>query len=217
MKADYTHISVVLDRSGSMTTVTKATIDGFNEFLAGQKALPGEATLSLLQFDHEQLTTYDFAKLADVPNLSRESYRPRGNTALLDAIGMAIDSLGTKLSQTPEADRPSRIVVVIITDGEENSSSAYSRTKVFELITHQRQKYGWEFMFLGANQDAIQAGASYGIQVNNSLTYNSTVIGTAKAFGTLSGKLNTYRATGKVDDLAFNAQDREDNKDEDEV
>ena len=136
MKQDHTHITVILDRSGSMQSMTQATIAGTNEFLAAQQATmddhgqPIPATFTLVLFDHEYLPIYQRVDIQTARPLTLETYVPRGNTALLDAIGRTIDDLGADLAATPEADRPSKVIIAILTDGEENSSTRYSMADI---------------------------------------------------------------------------------------
>ena len=136
MKQDHTHITVILDRSGSMQSMTQATIAGTNEFLAAQQATmddhgqPIPATFTLVLFDHEYLPIYQRVDIQTARPLTLETYVPHGNTALLDAIGRAIDDLGADLAATPEADRPSKVIIAILTDGEENSSTRYSMADI---------------------------------------------------------------------------------------
>lgn len=164
-------IGVVLDRSGSMGSCRDSTIAGFNEFLKGQQQVPGRAVLTLAQFDNVYEIVHDFRNLHDVPGLTVETYVPRGSTALLDAMGKTIDDLGLKLAAMPEAERPDRVVVAVITDGYENASTKYSRQMVFDRITHQKEKYGWEFLFLGAHEDAIAAAGEIGIDAGHAIRY----------------------------------------------
>ncbi len=170
MKLNYTYIAEVLDRSGSMGSIAAKTREGHNEFLRGQKTAPGECSYLLTQFDNEYETIYD-GPIARAPELTELNYVPRGSTALLDAIGDTVMGLGTKLAGLPEAERPERVVVVILTDGQENASQKYSRKEVFDMITHQRTAYGWTFLFLGANQDAIHEGAKFGIPMQFAANY----------------------------------------------
>jgi hypothetical protein len=174
-------IAVVLDRSGSMQRIRDATIAGFNEFVAGQRLAQGKATLLLAQFDHEYQVDYD-KPVADVPDLNADTYVPRGNTALLDAIGRTINELGASLSAMREADRPSKVVVVIITDGEENASREFERDKICEMVTHQREVYQWEFIFLGANLDAFSEGPKLGILAAASMQYSADPLGAIAMF-----------------------------------
>ncbi len=193
-KPDCCAIAVVLDRSGSMESIRESTIEGFNEFLQGQKAVPGEATLTLVQFDNEYQVHHDATPLAGVPPLNDGTYVPRGSTALLDAIGRTINTLGARLAATPERDRPSRVLFTIITDGMENASQEFSREKIFDMITHQRERYGWQFMFLAANQDAIASGRDMGIDPAHAAKFNATAGSSRKAFGMMSDKAMYSRA-----------------------
>ena len=185
MNQNDTRIAVVLDRSGSMESVRAATITGFNEFVAGQKAASGTATLILNQFDDVFETVFD-CPLQAAPLLTAETFKPRGSTALLDAIGRTIDELGNKLAKTPERDRPGKVIVVIITDGQENASTKYSTREINQKITHQRDTYSWDFIFLGANQDAISSAAKVGIQADAALTYAASFTGIKGSFAAAS-------------------------------
>lgn len=172
-----TEIAFILDRSGSMEPMTHAAISGFNEFLAAQQATlddhgkPMPATFSLILFDHEYLPVHNREDIRTARPLDLETYVPRGSTALLDAIGRTIDHIGKELAGTPESDRPSKVIIAILTDGEENASQRYSMAQINQHITHQTRKYQWEFLFLGANQDAIATAARMGIQAQHSATF----------------------------------------------
>jgi len=207
VKDNATDISVVLDRSGSMSVVKPDTIGGFNTFLKDQKAAPGEARLTLAQFDTEYEIVHDGKPIGDVPDLNDSTFVPRGNTALLDAIGRTINATGKRLSDMPEADRPAKVVFVIITDGQENSSREFTVGKVNEMISHQRNVYGWQFIFLGANQDAIATAAAYGIAKGSSLTYAANSVGTQALFASASSNVRTFRA-GTNANASFTDEDR---------
>ena len=172
-----TEIAFILDRSGSMESMTNAAISGFNEFLKAQQATvddhgqPIPATFTLILFDHEYLPIHNRAPIQTAAPLTLETYQPRGNTALLDAIGRTIDYIGSELAATPEPERPSKVIIAILTDGEENSSRKFSMADINQRITHQTEAYQWEFLFLGANQDAIATAAHMGIQAHNSATF----------------------------------------------
>lgn len=193
MKANLTDITVVLDRSGSMQSVWDDTIGGFNTFLQGQKDADGEATLTLVQFDHEYNVVYDNINIQDVVPLNRETYVPRGNTALLDAIGRSVVTTGERLKNTPEEDRPSNIVFVILTDGFENGSREYQRSQINEMIKHQTDTYNWDFVFLAANQDAIATGSSLGFGAGNSMSFASNSVGTKAVYDTISASMANLR------------------------
>jgi len=210
MKDSLTQISIVLDRSGSMSTVRDATISGFNEFIEGQKTFPGEAQISLVQFDTEDPyeVLYEAKPIGDVPKMTVETYVPRGGTPLHDAIGRSIDGLGARLAKTSEAQRPGKVVIVIMTDGLENSSKEYSSARIAEMIKHQREAYKWEFVFLGANQDAILTGEKLNILRRSSMTYAATAAGVNDALRATSRSLGSYR-TGATKDMSFTQEDRE--------
>ncbi len=193
---NYTHIAAIIDRSGSMVCIAQPTVDGFNEFLKGQKAVPGRCTMTITQFDHEIVSTL-MTDIAEVPPLVLgETYKPRGNTALLDAIGTAITKLGALFAAQEESRRPSKIIIVIQTDGQENASREYTRTQIFDMITHQREKYAWEFLFLGANQDAIQEAGAMGIPLGGALTYATNAMATGASYDAVLRSVTTSRVTG---------------------
>ena len=193
MKTGYTHIVVILDRSQSMDSVREATINGFNEFLKTQKKLPGEATISLVQFNSTHETTYENKNLLDAPELTEFTYIPDGMTAMNDAIGDSINRVGAYLRGQPEHVRPSKILFMILTDGQENSSKRFSGAQVKSMIEHQRGKYSWEFVFMGANQDVVLTAKGLGIITSNAMAYDSNVTGTAHVFATASAGLGNYR------------------------
>lgn len=205
MKNNHTDITVVLDCSGSMSTVANDTIEGFNRFLADQQKAPGTAAITLYQFNDEFLdTTIQAQDIKTAPKLTDETFVPRGFTALLDAIGHAVTNTGERLDKMPVHDRPGKVVFVILTDGEENSSHEYTREKIFEMIKHQREKYSWEFVFLGADQDAIQAGQRLGVSFTNCMTYAKTVKGTLDAFAATASNLSAFRS-GATQSIAYTA------------
>jgi len=193
MKDNLTDISLVLDRSGSMDSVKMDTIGGFNEFLKAQKAAPGEAAMTLAQFDHEYEIVHNGINIQDVPKLTEESFVPRGQTALLDAIGRTINATGARLAALPEDKRPSKVIFVILTDGEENNSTEFTSARVKAMIQQQTEVYNWDFVFLGANQDAMYTGAAMGIHANNSMSYEADRAGTTHAFRSVSDNMRSYR------------------------
>jgi hypothetical protein len=160
MRPDLTDITLVVDRSGSMQSIRHDAEGGVNAFVADQAKQPGEALLTLVQFDTEYEFIHRGVPIGQVPSYQLE---PRGSTALLDAVGRAILETGDRLAKMPEDDRPGLIVFVIVTDGEENSSKEFSKDKIKEMITHQQDMYHWQFTFLGANQDAFAEAGGLGI------------------------------------------------------
>ncbi len=163
MKTDLTEIAFVLDRSGSMGTIAPTAIAGFNEFLLAHQAAAGQARLTLVLFDDEYLVPAVSLPIAEVVPLDATTYQPRNTTALLDAIGRTIDELGQRISKLAETDRPGAVIVAILTDGLENASTQYKWRDLAAKIRHQQDKYQWEFLFLGANQDAIATAAQLNI------------------------------------------------------
>ena len=208
MKQNYTHISVVLDRSGSMASVVDDTIGGFNSFLEEQKKVEGLGTLTLVQFDNVYEVVNNFIDLKQIRPLTRETFQPRGSTALLDAIGRTINETGRRLGELAERERPDKVVFVILTDGEENSSREFNNQQINDSITHQRDVYKWEFVFLGANQDAISTASQMGISTQNAMTYAANSAGTQAAFSAVSRNLAGYRMNA-APSSAFAAEDYE--------
>src|SRR5688500_13147998 len=172
-----TDVTVILDRSGSMEAIASDVIGGFNQFLTDQQRQPGDCRLTLVQFDDQYEVVYLARPIGDASRLTKNTFEPRGSTALLDAIGCTIDTTGTRLAALPEAERPHRVLVVIITDGEENASVDYTRERVFDMISSQQAVYGWSFLFLAANQDAIAAAATVGIGAQQSMNFAATGAG----------------------------------------
>lgn len=202
-----TDIVIVLDRSGSMSSVAGNTIEGFNRFLDDQKKAPGSATLTLNQFDHQYERIVNGADIHLVAPLTGKTFVPRGMTALLDAIGKSINDTGDRLRKLPASERPDKVIVVIMTDGHENASQEFTRDQIQKMVEHQRGTYAWEFVFLGANMDAIATARSYGFDTANTITYASNDIGTRRAFRSLSSNATSMR-TGLTKNMSFTASDR---------
>lgn len=194
MNADFTEIACVVDRSGSMQSISSDAIGGFNSFLESQLAVPGEARLTLVLFDHEYMVLYNGIDLPRVRPLDRTTYVPRGTTALLDAVGRTIDDLGARLARTPEPERPAKVIVAILTDGLENASRDYSYTRVAEMIRHQQEIYSWEFIFLAANQDAIAAAGKLSIAAKDAYHFAATGEGVREAYAALSADVGRRRS-----------------------
>lgn len=194
-KENFASINVIIDRSGSMGPLTNDTIGSFNKFLADQKDVPGEAAFTLCTFSSSSTVVHDFVKLGSVPDLDTKSYMPGGGTALLDALGTTINSVGAKLAAMPEDERPSKVIFLVITDGEENSSHEFTKEQVKAMVEHQRDAYKWEFVFMGANIDAFHAGTSYGFTAANSVSYDATKGGTEQLYSAVSNNLRSYRVS----------------------
>lgn len=208
MKAGYTHITVVLDRSGSMQAIRTDAIGGFNQFLKDQQALPGEATLSLVQFNGEIFLQHEFTPLAEVKPLDEHTFIPQGNTALLDALGLAIYRTGQRLAALAEADRPEKVLVVVLTDGMENASRHYTPEKVAQMIRHQEKAYGWDFLFLAANQDAITTANGMGLAADRAVDFSATGHGSREAMRMMSRQVTRVR-TKKAQRMSVSAEDRD--------
>jgi hypothetical protein len=220
MNQDYTDISIVQDKSGSMSPLREDTIKGFNSFIADQKTLPGKCLVTMMQFDTAFFMLYSGEDIQKVQPLTHETYKPDGSTALLDAIAQTIITTGHRLEALSESERPARVVVVIITDGEENSSKEYEgekgRSKIFEMIRLQTEIYKWSFIFLGANQDAIMAGERIGIAKTHSLSYASTSKGTSSAYAAVHKNIVKYRESANAEEadkaLSFNDKQRKEQR-----
>lgn len=193
MNKNLVEIAFILDRSGSMSSLSEQAIAGFNHFLADQKKQPGEARLTLVLFDDEYLVPVEAASLRDVRPLDATTYVPRNSTALLDAIGLTIDRLGERLAKTLEPERPGQVIVAILTDGFENASTRYAWKDVAARIRHQQEKYNWRFLFLGANQDAIATAARMNIGAADAATFRADGIGIQASTTSVSRKTAALR------------------------
>jgi hypothetical protein len=187
----YRHIEIVVDRSGSMFTCARDTEQGIAAFIAEQAKLPGRTTISLTQFDtlHDQVFTF-----RDIREDTPYRLEPRGGTALLDAIGFVFTRCGETLAAMPEDERPGEVIALIATDGGENSSREYTLDQVKAMITRQQEKYGWQVIYIGANQDAFQVGASLGVAAASTMNYNTT--STAGTFASASTMVSRGTQTG---------------------
>lgn len=169
MNEKLTELVFILDRSGSMSGLEQDTIGGFNSMIRKQKGIDGEAYVSTVLFDHATEVVHDRVPLRNVPELTEETYYTRGSTALLDAVCMAIQHIGNIHKYARDEDRPGKTLFVITTDGYENASREYSYADARRLIERQRDKYGWEFLFMGSNIDAGRVAGNMGIERNRSV------------------------------------------------
>ena len=189
MKENLTELVFIVDRSGSMTGIADDVIGGFNSFLEDQKKVEGqEANVTVALFDNEYSLLYDNININEVEKLDRYKYQPRGMTALLDAIGRTVTSVGIRLANQPEEDRPSKVMVVIITDGYENSSLEYHAAGIKEMIKEQEEVYSWDFIFVAANMDVVTVGNDYGIVANKTMNFGAT----SKGVSDMSMKIFSY-------------------------
>ncbi|MCK5017911.1 MAG: VWA domain-containing protein [Candidatus Peribacteraceae bacterium] len=193
MKKDFSEIVCIVDKSGSMGSIVNDAIGGFNTFIKAQQDLPGAANVTLVLFDTSYNIMVNGENLKEFPELTKRTYVPGGGTALYDAIGKAINVVGKRLSDTPEAERPEKVIFGILTDGEENSSREFDKDKIMEMISHQKATYSWEFVFLAANQDAMAAGGSIGISANDTFNFAATGVGVKKGYVNMTRSLGAYR------------------------
>jgi hypothetical protein len=212
MKKDLSEIVIVLDESGSMGSCKTDTIGGVNLFLENQKRIKGEVRVTLVKFSDYYKIVNDAVLLDQVAYLDENNYTPSYSTALIDAVGKTINTIGKRLGDTPETERPERVIFAVITDGYENSSREFTRSQVFQLVTHQKQKYSWEFIFLGADIDAW--GEEIGIMMNVNINKNDL----SRSFKGLSYHV-LYCRMGRITDTStsFNLSESELDKKLDEI
>ena len=195
MKKNLTEMVFILDRSGSMSGLEDDTIGGFNAMIEKQKKEPGEAFVSTVLFDNVSEVIHDRSNIQRIAPMTREQYYVRGSTALLDAVGGAIHHIGNVHKYAREEDCPEKTVFVITTDGMENASRMYSYEKVRSMIQRQKEKYGWEFIFLGANIDAAKEAARFGISEDCAANYHADTLGTAVIYEAMSEAVCNVRAS----------------------
>ena len=207
MRSDLTDITLVVDRSGSMQQVREDAEGGVNSFIAEQTKEPGEALLTLVQFDTEYEFLHKGVPISQVP---RYELVPRGMTALLDAVGRAINETGERLAKMDEADRPGLVVFVVMTDGLENSSKEFSKATIKEMIERQQQQYNWHFTFLGANQDAFAEAGGMGIHAAGVANCAIDKLDAAyRVTGAKLSRMRKQRSAGETVCNAFTEQERQ--------
>lgn len=189
----YTKIICVLDKSGSMSSIIDDSIGGFNSFLKSQKELDGNATMRIHMFDSDYETVVNDKDIQDIEELTRKTYVPGSSTALYDAIGFTIYDELNWLGSTKNEERPEKTLFIILTDGQENSSRKFKKNQIKELIEECRKELNWEFIYLGANQDACFVAESMGMSRGNSYTYDYSSKGTTDAYSTLNVAVSSYR------------------------
>lgn len=197
---DATDITIILDRSGSMKEIREDVIGGFNAFIEEQKKDPSPATVSLVQFDDEYEPVYFGKTLQEVPLLTKETFVPRGWTALRDAVAFTIIKTGERLAALSEEARPNKVLMVVITDGQENKSKEWrDPAKVGALIKEQTEKYKWQFVYIGANQDSFAAGSE--LNFTSTCDFSATPQGTQDMYKGMShGVSNVRRGKGYTSD-----------------
>ena len=199
MNNNLTEIVFILDRSGSMAGLEDDTIGGFNAMVEKQKKEQGEAVLSAVLFSDDNRVLYDRVDIQKVEPMTDRQYRVGGCTALLDAIGGAVHHIANVHKYAREEDRPGKTIFVITTDGMENASRAYTYEEVQRMVKHEQEKYGWEFLFLGANMDAISAARSFGIRADRAVRYRRDSTGTALNYSVVSETVARVRRNERIE------------------
>ena len=194
-----TELVFILDRSGSMSGLEADTIGGFNSMIEKQKKETGEALVSVVLFDDQTEVIYDRADIRQIQPMTDEQYFVRGCTALLDAIGGAISHIKDVRKRMPESERPEKTNFIITTDGMENASHIHRIEKVKQMIERQKEKYGWEFLFLGANIDAIETASHFGIDADKAANYQCDCEGTALNYEVLNDAISAVRCNAALD------------------
>ena len=199
MKKNLTEMVFILDRSGSMSGLESDTIGGFNGMIERQKKEAGEALVSTVLFSDESKVIHDRVDLQKIEPMTDKQYYVGGCTALIDAIGSAIHHIGNVHKYAREEDRPEHTIFVITTDGMENASHRYTSDQVKAMVQRQKDKYGWEFLFLGANIDAVETAARFGIAENRAVNYHCDPIGQGRVYEGVDRAVRSVRACAKVD------------------
>ncbi len=210
IKNGLTEVVFILDRSGSMAGLEGDTIGGFNSTIEKQKKLDGRVLVSTVLFNDETSVIHDRVDVEEVQPLSEKDYQVGGTTALLDAIGGAIHHVGNVHKYARREDVPEHTVFIITTDGHENSSKGYTGKRVKEMIYRQREKYGWEFIFLGANIDALETAERYGIKRERAINYKNDGVGIEESFLVMHQAISRVRDSYSLDDDCWKTLPRND-------
>lgn len=210
MKQQYTDVTVLIDASGSMSSMASDVIGSMKEFINKQKETDGECTMTLVYFNsanpHE--VVFENQSIRSVSAPDQHSYRPSGGTPLIQAAITAIECTGTRLKELPKAARPEKVVFMIFTDGLENASGfGFTRDRLAGMIKHQEQKYNWQFSFLGCNFDAIEEGGNIGLAMASSATYHASSLGLRSSVGMMASKLASYRSSTS-DSMGFTLEEQ---------
>ncbi|NLO47250.1 MAG: VWA domain-containing protein [Clostridiales bacterium] len=203
MKKGLTELVFILDKSGSMSGLEADTIGGYNAMLAKQQAIDGECRITTVLFDHNWKLLHDRIDIKAVSIMTKKEYQVGGSTALLDAIGRTINKISNAQKHTAEDYRAENVMFVIITDGEENASREYSAEKIKAQIEQKKTKYNWEFIFLGANIDAVQTAGRFGIARDRAVDYLADSEGTELSFKMMSAAAADFRETGTIKEVCF--------------
>ena len=193
MCQNLTELVFILDRSGSMTGLERDTIGGFNSMIEKQKGVEGEALVSTVLFDNQMEVIHDRVKLSDIPKLTRKEYFTRGSTALLDAIGHSIKHIENIYKYAREEDIPEKTLFMVTTDGYENASREFSYNDVKKLIDDKKANSNWDFVFIGANIDAVNEASKFGISKDYAMNYMCDDVGIGVLYGAMAGSIEKYR------------------------
>ena len=209
MKKGLTELVFILDRSGSMSGLENDTIGGFNGMIKKQRDEEGEANVTTVLFDHNIKTIHDGVNIKELSDMTSKDYYVGGSTALLDAIGSTIKSVNKKQKSLPEEEQAEKVIFVITTDGMENASCRYDRDKIKKMIEKKQSKKNWQFMFLGANMDAVSEAGRIGIRADRAVTYANDSYGVRENYAAVGGTISAMRccaspeAMSEVDDSCF--------------
>lgn len=198
MKKNLTEMVFILDRSGSMAGLEEDTIGGFNAMIEKQKKEEGEALVSTVLFSAESTVIYDRVDIRKIEPMTEKQYNVYGSTALIDAIGQAIHHIGNVHKYAREEDRPEHTIFIITTDGMENASHRYSSKEVKDMVERQKQRYGWEFLFLGANIDAVETAGRFGIGADRAVRFRNDPKGIKLNYETVSRTVGMMRACAPI-------------------
>lgn len=198
MKNNITELVFILDRSGSMAGLESDTTGGFNALIEKQRKQNGECYVSTVLFDHVSEVLHDRVKLSEIKSMTDKDYTVRGSTALIDAIGCAIHHIGNIHKYARPEDVPEHTMFVITTDGMENASHIYTGDEVKRMIRHKKSKYGWEFLFIGANIDSVETAKQFGINADRAVNYHADSQGTAVLFETVAETVSSVRANRPI-------------------
>ena len=194
-----TELVFILDKSGSMAGLEADTIGGFNAMLKKQKKEEGDAIVTTVLFDHQYDVLHDRINVKGISSLTEEDYEVGGSTALLDAIGFTIQKIINVQKRTSEEERAEKVLFVITTDGMENASREFTGSKIKTMVQHQKERYGWEFLFLGANIDAVSTAARFGIEEDFAVDFHADAVGTQVNYEVVSEAVSNIRTGQKID------------------
>jgi len=209
MKKGLTELVFILDRSGSMSGLERDTIGGFNSMITKQREEEGEANITTVLFDNSYKVLHDRVNIKELKDMTDKDYYVGGSTALLDAIGTTIKSVNKTQKELPEEEKAEKVIFVITTDGMENASCHYDRDKIKKMIEKKQTKKNWQFMFLGANMDAVSEAGRIGIKADRAVTYANDSVGVRKNYAAVGGTISAMRcavsaeAMAAVDDSCF--------------